>query len=865
MTPQLPNEPRVSVILCTYNNDKFIVQAVESILDQTYKLMELIVIDDGSTDHTKQVLEPYIDRIHYIYQENQGVSHSRNAGLKLARGEFIMLFDGDDYLIDGEKIKSQVKLLDEHPEWGIVMAGWQQIAYDGSTLNAIKPWEIIPNLTQEDMIHRLPITLPSGLIRKDWFDRLGGFNPKYARNEDVDLVMRMIGAGCQFGWHKSLVFAYRMRPLHRESYEIDIVTTRTFIQVFEDIFKNKHFPQHILEQENHFLFYKYQWTAYSMALIGQYDEMQHDLLEMNDRLSESPASRSCAFEWLSYLSYQNVVRGFEFVDRQSLISYLLTMEMFTNGTPENIETETYIRWWLDVWGIYHRILIDGEDDLFITQQRQKMDKYFGVYEQYGLHNLAIKTLEYTPSTSGALKYFTEDVLTYIRRSINYTQSLVSIVIPTYNCAPYLAKALDSVLAQTYTNCEIIVIDDGSTDNTVKILESYQQSIQYVYQDNQGRSVACNTGITLAEGEFVTFLDSDDYYIDKEKIQREVDILETNLCLGVVRSGWELITEDETYIANVEPWHAFPKHDVEQSFYNLGVTSIMTARIEWLAFVGMFDPNYLRCQDIDLLMRLLLAGCQFQWLKRVTFAYRQRTHSLIQNEFKVRDANGTLSVWKRMLTHPNVPESIKQNRDRILFYKYAYAIFELLYLEYPDDAMSFLKQMQTHMPYYDQAFYMVDFFAFVGEHLADGQFPTDDSAIQLLKILPKNLYWNLRLSVTLKQLLQFWIDVWWVYYLAQVQNISVESLRINIRQENTEKALMPYRKMPTQEFVKILLTVVLNDPRLIDKPIIDGVTVFWDDMLSLGILDKDSKSDIVIVYLTLLLRSLRFRHSQADKY
>jgi glycosyltransferase involved in cell wall biosynthesis len=860
-----PYTPRVSMILCTYNNEKFIVQSIESILEQTYDLMELIVVDDGSTEDIKRILEPYMDKIRYIYQENQGLAVARNTGLKHAQGEYVSVFDDDDYLIDRDKTKAQVQLLDDHPEWGIVMAGWQRIKYDGTLLSNIKPWNLVPKLTLEEMIHRLPIILPSCLIRKKWLDKVGGYDPKYARNEDVDLLMRMIGAGCQLGWHRSPVFAYRIRPLHRESYKVDILNTSTFIQVWEDLFKNEHFPQYILEQENQFLYYKYQWAAYVMARFGQYDEMQHYLWEMDKRFKASSVSKLSAFDWLSFICYQNVLYGNEFVDRQSLISYLLTMAMFANVTPENIETETYIRWWLDVWWIYHRTITTTVDEVFIVDARQHIGLYLADYEQYDLYDLAIKTLENTSSVSGVLNTFTEDALAYIQTKAQYEPSLVSIVIPTHNCATYLPKALDSALEQTYTNVEIIVIDDGSTDNTVEILEPYQQFIQYVYQDNQGSSVARNKGIDLAKGEFVTFLDSDDYYVNKDKLHLEIEMLQNNLDLGAVQSGWELITKDENHIANVEPWHELPQYDLEQCFYTLSVTGIMMVRTTWLRLVGVFNPDYVRSQDLDLIMRLLLAGCQFQWLEVVTFAYRQRSQSSIRNVLKMSSANYTLKIWHKLLDHPNVPESIKQNKKRILFYKYAYVTFELIYLDYIDDATSFFKQMQTHMPHYDQAFYMVDFFAYVGEHLADGQFPIDDPVAQLLKILPENLYWNLRLSVTLKQFLKFWLNVWWVYYVAQVQNVSVDSLRIGRRQECIKNALMPYQQIPTQEFIKILLTVVLNDPRLIDKSLIDNITAFWDDMLSCGLVDKKYKSDIVVVYLTLLLRSLRFRHVQADNY
>jgi len=104
-------------------------------------------------------------------------------------------------------------------------------------------------------------------------------------------------------------------------------------------------------------------------------------------------------------------------------------------------------------------------------------------------------------------------------------SNVSVVIPAYNCAKYIKEAIDSVLNQTYRDFEIIVVDDGSTDNTKEILEPYirKQMIQYVYQNNQGVSAARNQGVRISNGEFVAFLDADDI-LDRDSIRSRLDAL-----------------------------------------------------------------------------------------------------------------------------------------------------------------------------------------------------------------------------------------------------------------------------------------------------------------------------------------------------
>jgi len=98
-------------------------------------------------------------------------------------------------------------------------------------------------------------------------------------------------------------------------------------------------------------------------------------------------------------------------------------------------------------------------------------------------------------------------------------AMVSVVIPTYNRAPYVTMAIESALAQSYQDYEIIVVDDGSTDGTRDVLEPYRDRIRYMYQDNKGVSAARNTGIQESRGEWIAFLDSDDEWLpNKLEIQ-----------------------------------------------------------------------------------------------------------------------------------------------------------------------------------------------------------------------------------------------------------------------------------------------------------------------------------------------------------
>ena len=98
---------------------------------------------------------------------------------------------------------------------------------------------------------------------------------------------------------------------------------------------------------------------------------------------------------------------------------------------------------------------------------------------------------------------------------------VSVIIPTYNRAHYICETIDSILAQTYRDYEIIVVDDGSADNTRKVLQKYDGKVRYFYQKNRGPSAARNFGISQSQGEYIAFLDDDDLWTEN-KLELQID-------------------------------------------------------------------------------------------------------------------------------------------------------------------------------------------------------------------------------------------------------------------------------------------------------------------------------------------------------
>jgi glycosyltransferase involved in cell wall biosynthesis len=127
---------------------------------------------------------------------------------------------------------------------------------------------------------------------------------------------------------------------------------------------------------------------------------------------------------------------------------------------------------------------------------------------------------------------------------------VSVIIPTYNRAVMVKKAIQSVLEQTYTNYEIIVVDDGSTDQTRELVTSLSDKVVYVYQPNSGRSSARNHGIRLARGKYIAFLDSDDLFLPT-KLQKQISLMEKNNDYLLSHTSYQRINVQGDYIGEVK--------------------------------------------------------------------------------------------------------------------------------------------------------------------------------------------------------------------------------------------------------------------------------------------------------------------------
>jgi glycosyltransferase involved in cell wall biosynthesis len=205
-------KPLVSIIIPTWNAKSYVREAIDSAFEQTYENREIIVVDDGSTDGTRAVLEPYIasQKITYLYQENKGLSGARNTGIRESRGTYLALLDADDIFLP-EKISEQVAYLESHSACDVSYCDLYHF-WDGETkllkLNYTyySGTEVLPHLLEGSFIAPLSV-----VMRRSVVQRFGYFDENLRRSEDLEFWLRIAHGGARFEFLPDRLAKLRMR------------------------------------------------------------------------------------------------------------------------------------------------------------------------------------------------------------------------------------------------------------------------------------------------------------------------------------------------------------------------------------------------------------------------------------------------------------------------------------------------------------------------------------------------------------------------------------------------------------------------------------------------------------------------------
>jgi len=251
--------------------------------------------------------------------------------------------------------------------------------------------------------------------------------------------------------------------------------------------------------------------------------------------------------------------------------------------------------------------------------------------------------------------------------------LVSVIIPTYNRAKFITEAIDSVLTQAFQNFEIIIIDDGSTDDTRKILLTYLREkpdkIRYIYQENRGPAAARNTGIKAARGRYIAFLDSDDLWLPR-KLETQISVMEQDSSLGFTCSQVYHIYDGTSHL---EPELSSPNLPFKEFLlYDkpLIFTPTVIVRKECFNKVGTFDEQLKTAEDTHMWLRL---ADMYRWriILDPLAIVRRHGSNLIYNKLLARQCEAKMYKRLRLIAHDS-PEIRKIIRKKYILSLYSLA-------------------------------------------------------------------------------------------------------------------------------------------------------------------------------------------------
>lgn len=233
---------------------------------------------------------------------------------------------------------------------------------------------------------------------------------------------------------------------------------------------------------------------------------------------------------------------------------------------------------------------------------------------------------------------------------------VSVIIPTYNRANYICEAIDSVLNQTFQDFEIIVVDDGSTDNTREVLEQYNKRIKYFYKTNGGEASARNLGVERSNGEYIAFLDSDDLWLP-DKLKKQMTVFEKNSDIGLVYAQVYSIDKNGHLTGQIKP--AKPARNLNDLLdgHRISMMTVVVKKTDLLK-AGLFDKEIKVAVDTDMWIRLA-RNIKIDFIEEPLAKYRWHSNN-ISNSIEEMYL-GHIKIFKKILTDNSlqIPKRIKK--------------------------------------------------------------------------------------------------------------------------------------------------------------------------------------------------------------
>ena len=572
--------PKISIIIPVYNVELYLEECLDSIINQPLKEIEIICVNDGSTDKSLNILEKYEKkdkRIKIINQENNGLSGARNSGLKIAIGEYVFFIDSDDYILRDSLEKLYIKAKKDNVQILIFSA----------------------------------ITEPQKLSDENkWLkSRLTQSNKQYTQ------------------FSKGIIFSE--------------ITARPFVW-------NKLFNLEFLRNFNLVFCENIKFGEDQIFLLMAYSHVQrlsfYDYVAYVYRVNRIGSLMDVAYNNLLYKIDKHI-------DILLIISEYWEKINFLNSYKID-----FFEWALEFIQIYNIKTFSIEERSKLAKKALDLLHYF---------DISFKDL----SINGKKLY--KELLSCMS---DFSEILVSIIIPVYNAESFLPECLDSLLNQSLSNIEIICVDDGSTDKSLEILNKYaitDNRIKILQQKNMYAGVARNNGLKIAKGKYVIFLDSDDFFelnmLEEMFFQCEKD--KADICLCNARHYNNKTKEyiDVPYLlnmANTPSKLPFSYKDCPNTFYQI-TTSAPWNKLYRKSFLKENNIEYLdykKAEDVFFTNIQLILAEKITVINKKFTNYRIETLNSAQatNHEAPLDFYYAFKKTKETLENHNIYKNVKNS-------------------------------------------------------------------------------------------------------------------------------------------------------------------------------------------------------------
>lgn len=509
----------ISIVIPVYNAEKYLEQCLNSIKDQTYKNFEVILVNDGSIDHSESICMDFVKvdtRFKYFTKVNGGASSARNFGLDHVTGDFITFIDADDWVDENHlevlinNIKdnnsdmavSSIKKFDMSNNFHFRMySNQEKYLLNYNKLNREEFLVILPKLILANNSYKIAV---SKLFKKELVSDIR-FDESIIYGGDLEFFFKLYLNINSISYIDEVTYVYR---LHDES-------------------SSSKFGQLHMKQE-----------------LAIYKKMYERIEELG----------------LPTIHYVNTIRN----------------------------------------------LLDFRKDFI--ENRVLFDDYLQFLEK-------------------------------VEKAVTYPKDLISIIVPIYNVSPYLQLCLESIENQTYSHFEVFLINDGSRDNSKDICLEFAERdnrFKYIEQQNAGLSAARNTGILNSKGEFLTFIDGDDF-IESNYLEELYYTSLKNDSEIVVGSFKEFNEEDNNYYIHVFDYREehYKHRELIENIAQLERRGIEFETSWGILFHRRLFENVLfpvgkKIEDTRTNYKLYMESCKTSYIHKDLYIYRIRKGSLINS-------------------------------------------------------------------------------------------------------------------------------------------------------------------------------------------------------------------------------------------